>query len=96
MLSFGSNYPKESEMGGNPNEGVSKEDKEIEGDVSNLNGLAVPQSSRPKGASQTLLDGKFVVPWTNPSSRSENKKKLLERIANIKLDKENANLSIKI
>lgn len=52
MLSFGSDYPlKESEMGGNPNEGVSKEDKEIEGDVSNLNGLALRQSSRPKGAS---------------------------------------------
>ncbi|CAL5427201.1 unnamed protein product [Camellia sinensis] len=35
-----------------------------------------------------LSDGTFVVPWTNPSSKVENNKKLLERMANLKLAQE--------
>ncbi|CAL5424929.1 unnamed protein product [Camellia sinensis] len=41
-----------------------------------------------------LSDGTFVVPWTNPSSKVENNKKLLERMANLKLPQE-ISLSIK-
>lgn len=67
---------------------ASKEEKEIVGDVGNINGLAPKRSSRPKGAPQSLSDGTFVVPWTNPSSKVEDKKKLLERIANLKLAQE--------
>ncbi|CAL5405885.1 unnamed protein product [Camellia sinensis] len=71
-----------------PHEETSKEDKEIVRNVGNINVLALRRFLRSKGALQSLSDGTSVVPWTNPSSKAETKKKLLERIANLKLAQE--------
>lgn len=53
------------EVNYNPNEGVSKEKKEIEEDVGNLNELALLQSSYPKGLLRSSLMEHSASLFTN-------------------------------
>ena len=46
------------------------------------------RSSRFKEAPQALSDGTYIVPWKNPISRSEDKRRLLEKIEELRLAKE--------
>ena len=71
-----------------PNEETLEEEKVNTEDGEKSNELGLRRSSRFKEAPQALSDGTFIVPWAKSSSRGAIKKKLLERIANLQLSKE--------
>ena len=70
------------ENGGNPSVVVPKVKVDVPSEIS------LRRSSRFKEAPQALSDGTYIVPWKNPISRSKAKKRLLEKIENLRLAKE--------